>query len=218
MTPDGRTCGDKNLEENPFELMFSPELLEDALDDIGDAPGPPDEELDRPPDDPAACDIHHNYDAHMHSERFPEGHQLNRHFVRNYALEDQLGAGGYGFVMTAHHRERGYEVAVKFIIKEKVPDGAWMVDEVLGKLPAEVLLLCFIDHENIVKCLDLYEDKIYYYMASRCFPLSVKLQTKPCAIGARTTRVSLVQPQEPSLAPLPLPKTETPVMPTATMQ
>ncbi|KAJ8696204.1 hypothetical protein PTI98_006090 [Pleurotus ostreatus] len=174
LTPDGRTCGDKNLEENPFELMFSPELLEDALDDSGDAPRPPDEELDRPPDDPAACDIHFNYDAHMHSEKFPEGHQLNRHFVRNYVLEDQLGAGGYGFVMTAHHRERGYEVAVKFIIKEKVPDGAWMVDEVLGKLPAEVLLLCFIDHENIVKCLDLYEDKIYYYMASCCFSLSAK--------------------------------------------
>ncbi|KAF4567465.1 hypothetical protein EYR40_006468 [Pleurotus pulmonarius] len=163
LTPDGRTCGDKNLEENPFELMFSPGLTEDSLDDPGDAPRLGDE-LDHPPGDPAACEAYYNYDAHMHSDKFSEGHQLNQHFVRIYALGDLLGAGGYGFVMTAHHRERGYEVAVKFIIKEKVPDGAWMVDEVLGKLPAEVLLLCFIDHENIVKCLDLYEDKIYYYM------------------------------------------------------
>jgi PAS domain-containing serine/threonine kinase len=89
---------------------------------------------------------------------------LNPEFVRTYLLGDELGSGGYGFVMTARHRTEGHEVAVKFIIKEKVPDHAWMENDAIGRLPTEVILLSFIDHENIVKCLDLFEDSLYFYL------------------------------------------------------
>ncbi|GLB37108.1 putative protein kinase superfamily protein [Lyophyllum shimeji] len=105
-----------------------------------------------------------NLDATLHSPLFPSGHQLNPHFVRHYQLEDELGSGGYGFVMTARHRTESYEVAVKFIIKSKVPDHAWMEDESIGRLPTEVMLLSFIEHRNIVKCLDLFEDSLYFYL------------------------------------------------------
>ncbi|KAG6812599.1 hypothetical protein H0H92_001950 [Tricholoma furcatifolium] len=105
-----------------------------------------------------------NLDATLHSSHFPFGHKLNPHFVRHYQLEDELGAGGYGFVMTARHRVENYEVAVKFIIKSKVPDHAWMEDETIGKLPTEIMLLSFIEHENIVKCLDVFEDSLYFYL------------------------------------------------------
>ncbi|RDB16851.1 Serine/threonine-protein kinase pim-2 [Hypsizygus marmoreus] len=105
-----------------------------------------------------------NLDATKHSPHFPSGHKLNPHFVRHYHLEDELGSGGYGFVMTARHRTEGHEVAVKFIVKSKVPDYAWMEDETIGRLPTEVMLLSFIDHENIVKCLDLFEDSLYFYL------------------------------------------------------
>lgn len=81
-----------------------------------------------------------------------------------YQLEDELGSGGYGFVMTARHRLSRREVAVKFIIKEKVPEHAWMEDEVLGRLPTEVVLLTSIDHEHVVKFLDLFEDELYFYL------------------------------------------------------
>lgn len=111
----------------------------------------------------------HNLDAGVHSSHFPVGHRLNPHFVRHYQLEDELGSGGYGFVMTALHRSKGCEVAVKFIIKSKVPDHAWMEDETIGRLPTEVMLLSFIDHENIVKCLDLFEDSLYFYLVCLCF-------------------------------------------------
>lgn len=109
----------------------------------------------------------HNTKARIHSSQFPEGHQLNQNFVQTYQLEDELGSGGYGFVMTAYHRTEGHEVAVKFIIKDKVPEYAWMEDDVVGRLPTEVVLLSFIQHENVVKCLDLFEDPLYFYLVRR---------------------------------------------------
>lgn len=109
----------------------------------------------------------HNAKARMYSSPFPEGHQLNQDFVQTYQLEDELGSGGYGFVMTAYHRTEGHEVAVKFIIKDKVPEHAWMEDDVVGRMPTEVVLLSFIQHDNVVKCLDLFEDLLYFYLVSR---------------------------------------------------
>lgn len=131
------------------------------------------------------------YDARRHSPQFPIHHQLNRHFVINYQLEDELGSGGYGFVMTAQHRTERHEVAVKFIIKEKVPDYAWMEDETFGRLPTEVLLLACIEHENIVKCLDLYEDPLYFYLVSS---LTCLASCRPkWSKGTRITRLALAQ-------------------------
>lgn len=101
-----------------------------------------------------------------YSPRFPSDHSLNPFFVRTYRLGEELGAGGYGFVMTARHRTEGHEVAVKFIIKEKVPDHAWWEDETFGRIPTEVMILTLVDHENIVRCLDLYEDELYFYLVS----------------------------------------------------
>ncbi|KAJ7901826.1 kinase-like domain-containing protein [Mycena olivaceomarginata] len=106
-----------------------------------------------------------NLRASAHSSRFPPDHELNPYFVREYRPEDELGSGGYGFVMTAIHRLTGTEVAVKFILKEKVPDHSWMEDKNFCRLlPTEIMLLRVIDHENIVKCLNLYEDPLYYYL------------------------------------------------------
>ncbi|TFK44685.1 kinase-like domain-containing protein [Crucibulum laeve] len=106
----------------------------------------------------------HNTHAHLHSPRFPFRHQLCQQFVRTYQLGDELGSGGYGFVMTATHRVEGHEVAVKFIIKKKVPEHAWAEDEFRGVLPMEIMLLSVIEHEGVVKCLDLYEDCLYFYV------------------------------------------------------
>ncbi|KAJ6625649.1 kinase-like domain-containing protein [Mycena sp. CBHHK59/15] len=105
-----------------------------------------------------------NLRAAAHSPRFPPGHELNPHFVRAYRVEDELGSGGYGFVMTAVQRLTGTEVAVKFILKEKVSDHSWMTDKVFGRLPTEIMLLRLIDHENIVQCKGLFEDSLYFYL------------------------------------------------------
>jgi PAS domain-containing serine/threonine kinase len=103
-------------------------------------------------------------EACRYSSRFPRGHLLNPSFVHAYDLGDELGSGGYGFVMTAYNRVQDQEVAVKFIIKDKVSEHAWTEDDVFGRLPTEIILLGLIDHENIVKCLDLFEDELYFYL------------------------------------------------------
>lgn len=102
--------------------------------------------------------------ARMFSLRFPADHHLNPFFAGTYTLGDELGAGGYGFVMTARHRMEGYEVAVKFIIKSKVPDHAWWHDELLGQVPTEVMIMSLVNHDNIVRCVDLFEDELYFYL------------------------------------------------------
>ena len=133
----------------------------------------------------------HNAKARMHLSQFPEGHQLNQNFMQTYQLEDELGSGGYGFVMTAYHRTEGHEVAVKFIIKDKVPEHAWMEDDDVGRLPTEVVLLSFIQHENVVRCLDLFEDLLYFYLVSRQI-----FKIPPCltvGLGSRIAWFSLVQ-------------------------
>lgn len=110
--------------------------------------------------------------AHLYSDRFPADHFLDAQFVHLYRLGDELGAGGYGFVMTARHRLEGREVAVKFIIKAKVPDHAWMEDRQGRRVPTEALLLGLLDHENIVKCVDLFEDELYFYLVRLVPPSS----------------------------------------------
>lgn len=115
--------------------------------------------------------IEHNFMACIHSPKFRPQYRLIKEFVEIYQLEDELGSGGYGFVMTARHREERREVAVKFIIKTKVPARSWVHDVIIGKLPTEVVVLCLVDHENIVKCLDIFEDSEYVYLVSPLFRL-----------------------------------------------
>ncbi|KAI0088017.1 kinase-like domain-containing protein [Irpex rosettiformis] len=112
--------------------------------------------------------------ARIFSPRFPSDHHLNPFFAGTYTLGDELGAGGYGFVMTARHHVEGYEVAVKFIIKSKVPDHAWWDDELLGHVPTEVMIMSLVNNDNIVKCLDLFEDDLYFYL-----PLSPSPDARP---------------------------------------
>lgn len=102
--------------------------------------------------------------ARLFNPRFPADHELNPFFARTYLLGDELGAGGYGFVMTARHRIEGYEVAIKFIVKHKVPNHAWWNDELLGMVPTEVMIMSLLNHDNIVRCLDLFEDELYFYL------------------------------------------------------
>ena len=108
-------------------------------------------------------------EACRYSAQFPAGHLLNSTFVNMYDLKDELGSGGYGFVMTAFRRADAREVAVKFIIKTKISEHGWTEDEEYGKLPTEVMLLSLIEHEHIVKCLDLFEDQSYFYLVFQLY-------------------------------------------------
>ncbi|EPT04911.1 hypothetical protein FOMPIDRAFT_1027614 [Fomitopsis schrenkii] len=108
--------------------------------------------------------------------------------------------------MTARHRAEGNEVAVKFIIKTKVPDHAWVEDGYGGRVPSEVMLLGGLNHPNIVKCFELYEDELYYYMVQELHgtPWVSKKEKKvkqPTAPGSLSTPSISSPPQlTPSLS------------------
>ncbi|KAG8983476.1 hypothetical protein FRB90_006004 [Tulasnella sp. 427] len=99
------------------------------------------------------------------SDEFPEGHCLDPCFAGAYRLKETLGSGGFGFVMTALHVPSGIDVAVKFILRAKIPPEHLVEDPVLGsEVPIEALILRLTDHKGIVKFLDFYEDGTFFYL------------------------------------------------------
>ncbi|GAA5811961.1 hypothetical protein MFLAVUS_005408 [Mucor flavus] len=91
-------------------------------------------------------------------------HTLNTDFTSKYVLGQELGSGGFGFVVAAHERSTGIERAVKFIIRKKVPSNAWVNDPKMGPIPMEIYTLKHVRHENIIHYCDSYQDETYFYL------------------------------------------------------
>ncbi|KAI9487422.1 MAG: kinase-like domain-containing protein [Benjaminiella poitrasii] len=91
-------------------------------------------------------------------------HDLNPEFNKKYILGQELGSGGFGFVVSAYERKTGIERAVKFIIRRKVPSSAWANDPQMGLIPMEIYALKHVQHPNIIQYLDSYKDSVYFYM------------------------------------------------------
>ncbi|KAI7863775.1 kinase-like domain-containing protein [Spinellus fusiger] len=85
-------------------------------------------------------------------------------FIARYALGQELGSGGFGFVMSAYERSTGIERAVKFIFREKVPDSAWVRDPILGAIPMEIYVLKNVRHPNMIEYIDCFQDKFFFYL------------------------------------------------------
>ncbi|KAF7323063.1 Protein kinase domain-containing protein [Mycena chlorophos] len=98
------------------------------------------------------------------SPRFPRQHTFNPRFARDYTLLEELGSGGYSFVMVALHRPSGLECAVKFIVKAKIPARAWVLLDDGSRLPSEIVLLRAIDHAHVVKFIEWFEDEDHFYL------------------------------------------------------
>jgi len=97
-------------------------------------------------------------------EKYFKNHTLNKDFVSQYILTEELGEGGYGFVISCTRKSNGEKVAVKFIIREKVPVACWIKNSDLGMIPQEIHILKMINHKNIIKFIDYFEDDKYFYL------------------------------------------------------
>ncbi|KAK4701687.1 hypothetical protein P7C70_g4542, partial [Phenoliferia sp. Uapishka_3] len=113
------------------------------------------------------------------SARALEGHRLHPLFESTYCIEEELGCGGFGFVVRATVRETGESVAVKFIERTKIPQDNWVLsrsfkpasgvgytgNERQRLLPLEAYVLGAIRNiKGVVRYIDLYEDNIYFYL------------------------------------------------------
>ncbi|PWN46347.1 kinase-like protein [Ceraceosorus guamensis] len=98
------------------------------------------------------------------SARHLSNHRLHADFARQYVLGDELGSGGFGFVVRATRVCDGFPVAVKFIFKDKVPNHGWVRDPSLGVIPMEAFVLKVVKHPGVVRFVDLFDDDAYFYL------------------------------------------------------
>ncbi|KAG0303766.1 hypothetical protein BGZ98_006313 [Dissophora globulifera] len=92
------------------------------------------------------------------SARHLQHHPLVPEFVSEYTLGDELGSGGFGFVVSATRNSDQKEVAVKFIFRDKVPAHGWAKDPELGVVPMEIYALRNVSHPNIIGFMGSYQD------------------------------------------------------------
>ena len=75
---------------------------------------------------------------------------------KDYKIEGVIGQGAFATVRKGKNRETGERVAIKILSKRK------MTEEDIVGMQNEIRILSTIDHPNIVKLIDTYEDKGHY--------------------------------------------------------
>jgi len=107
-----------------------------------------------------------NKGCNNYANKYFTNYSYNTEFSKKYKVKEEMGRGGFGLVFVAERISDGLEVAVKFIIKEKVPVSAWVKDPELGIIPRECYLLKHVNHPCIIKYLDCYSDRKYFYLVT----------------------------------------------------
>lgn len=75
-----------------------------------------------------------------------------------YSIEDELGAGSFGIVRLGISKATGDEVAIKIIDRKGLAED----DEVA--LKTEVQILQGIDHPNVVKMVEVFDEEEFLYI------------------------------------------------------
>lgn len=107
-------------------------------------------------------------------------HALHPLFASQYSIQEELGSGGFGFVVRAERNEDGLSVAVKFIERNKIPSHGWVTSRYWGEapglspptegyrnVPLEAFVLRSVRHDGVVAFIDLFEDETYFYLVSK---------------------------------------------------
>ena len=79
-----------------------------------------------------------------------------RNIKDQYKIEGTIGKGSFATVKKAKNRETGVRYAVKVLTKKK------MSEEDLIGLQTEIEILKQVDHPNVVKLIEVYEDERHY--------------------------------------------------------
>jgi len=108
----------------------------------------------------------HKRGGNNYLDKYFMNYSYNSEFSKKYRVKEEMGKGGFGIVFVAERISDGMEVAVKFIIKEKVSVSAWVKDPDLGVIPRECYLLKHVNHPCIIKYLDCYSDRKYFYLVT----------------------------------------------------
>ncbi|TWW73255.1 PAS domain-containing serine/threonine-protein kinase isoform X1 [Takifugu flavidus] len=85
-------------------------------------------------------------------------------FREEYQPVKAVGKGAFGFVWKAVRCSDGQDVIVKFINKARIVSDCWVDDPVLGRVSQEIAILTRVQHHNIVKVLEVFENGSYFQM------------------------------------------------------
>ncbi|XP_060589751.1 PAS domain-containing serine/threonine-protein kinase-like isoform X2 [Ruditapes philippinarum] len=85
-------------------------------------------------------------------------------YSKHYHTHHTIGKGAFGFVKMATSICDRKQVVVKFIRRGKVFSDCWVQDTRYGRMPLEVSILHKLDHPNIVKVLDVFENAEFIQM------------------------------------------------------
>ncbi|XP_059201242.1 PAS domain-containing serine/threonine-protein kinase [Centropristis striata] len=85
-------------------------------------------------------------------------------FEEEYQPLKAVGKGAFGFVWKALRRCDGMEVIVKFISKSRIVSDCWVDDPMLGRVSQEIAILTRVQHHNIVKVLEVFENGSYFQL------------------------------------------------------
>ncbi|XP_030350072.1 PAS domain-containing serine/threonine-protein kinase isoform X2 [Strigops habroptila] len=85
-------------------------------------------------------------------------------YAENYNTLSLIGKGSFGFVWTARGKKDHQEVVVKFIWKERVLEDCWVDDPDLGRVTQEIAILLKLQHPNIIKVLDVFENEQFFQL------------------------------------------------------
>lgn len=79
-----------------------------------------------------------------------------RDIKKTYKIEGTIGKGSFATVKKAKNRETGVRYAVKVLSKKK------MNDEDKIAMQTEIEILKTVDHPNVVKLVDVFEDERHW--------------------------------------------------------
>jgi calcium-dependent protein kinase len=80
----------------------------------------------------------------------------------DYHMEHKLGEGGYGYVRLATHKASGQKRAIKTVKKATITSDL----QERAKFVAEIDILKRLDHPNIVRLYEFYEDEHNYHLVT----------------------------------------------------
>ncbi|KAM4605277.1 PAS domain-containing serine/threonine-protein kinase [Polymixia lowei] len=109
------------------------------------------------------CEASHGEALHSTTD-LEQSRACDGQFDEEYQPLKAVGKGAFGFVWKALRRCDGQEVVVKFIKKARIVTDCWVDDPILGQVSQEIAILTRIQHHNIVKVLEVFENGSYFQM------------------------------------------------------
>uniref|UniRef100_W5MFV0 PAS domain-containing serine/threonine-protein kinase n=1 Tax=Lepisosteus oculatus TaxID=7918 RepID=W5MFV0_LEPOC len=98
------------------------------------------------------------------SDDLEESRACEGQFEEEYQPLSAVGKGAYGFVWRARRHADNKEVVVKFIKKSKIVSDCWVDDPDMGRVSQEVAILARLQHPNIIKVVEVFENESFFQM------------------------------------------------------